>query len=171
MNRLFDIDRGKLVLNPTVLWVPELKKLWNRDKTKAKTKAMAELSYVVFKHAFKSPYQAYNEAEREKKIREDFLSEYKDWEPDTAVKAAEKKYNELQDTVILRLLRSTKIALEKIEEYFKNANPEDINTIVKNSKELGNLAQSLDKLEKQVQKEQLEANSIRGQSEIGLFEL
>ena len=171
MNRLFDIDRGNLVLNPTVLWIPEFKKLWNRDKSPDKNKAQAELSYVVFKHAFKSPYQAYNDREREKKIKADFLSEFPDWEPDKYVKAAEKKYNELQDTVTLRLFRSTRLALEKIEEFFKNADSTDVSVIVKNSKELGNLAQSLDKLEKQVQKEQLEASSVRGNAEIGLFEL
>jgi len=125
----------------------------------------------VFKHSFKSPYWAYSENEREEKVRNDFLKAYSDWEPDKEVLAAEAKFNELQDSVTLKLLRSTRLALEKIEEYFRTAEKEDINTIVKNSKELGNLVQSLDKLEKQVQKEQLENASIRGSSEIGLFEL
>jgi len=171
MNRLFDIDRGKLVLNPTVLWVPEFKKLWDRDKKKNKDRAIAEISYVVFMHSFKSPYAAYNEGERKTKVTEDFLKGVKNWEPDEEVKAAIEKYLELQDSVSLRLFRSTRLALEKIEEYFREADKNDINTIVKNSKELGNLVQSLDKLEKQVQKEQLESTSIRGQSEAGLFEI
>jgi len=171
MNKLFDIDRGKLVLNPTVLWVPEFKKLWTRDKKKNKDKAIAEISYVVFMYSFKSPYTAYNEEERRVKVLEDFLKEYKGWKPDKEVEAAIKKYLELQDSISLRLFRATRLALEKIEEYFREADKSDINTIVKNSKELGNLVQSLDKLEKQVQKEQLESSSIRGQSEAGLFEL
>ena len=171
MKKLFDIEKGKLVLNPTTLWIPEFKKLWDRDKKKNKDKAIAELSYIVFMYSYQSPYQAYSEGEREEKVRGDFLKDFPDWEPDEAVLAAINKYHELQDSISLRLLRSTKLALETIEEYFKTANPEDITIIVKNAKELGNLVQSLDKLEKQVQKEQLEASSVRGQTEVGLFEL
>jgi len=171
MKKLFDIDKGKVVLNPTTLWIPEFKKLWDRDKKKNKDRAIAEISYIVFMYSFQSPYQAYSEKEREQKVREDFLTKFEKWEPDDAVKDAIVKFNDLQDSVSLRLLRSTKLALETIEEYFKTANPEDISTIVKNAKELGNLVQSLDKLERQVQKEQLEASSIRGQTEVGLFEL
>lgn len=171
MKKLFDIDKGKVVLNPTTLWVPEFKAVWNRDKKKNKDRAIAEISYMVFMYSYQSPYQAYSEKEREEKVREDFLKDFPEWEPDELVQAAIKKYQELQDSVSLRLLRSTKLALETIEEYFKTANPEDISTIVKNAKELGNLVQSLDKLEKQVQKEQLENANIRGSSEVGLFEL
>ena len=171
MKKLFDIQNGKVILNPTTLWVPEFKVLWDRDKKKNKDRAIAEISYIVFLHSYQSPYQAYSEKEREKKVLEDFFKGVEDWKPDDKVKAAIKKYKELQDSVSLRLLRSTKLALETIEEYFKTANPEDISTIVKNAKELGNLVQSLDKLEKQVQKEQLENASVRGSSEVGLFEL
>ena len=171
MKKLFDIDKGKVVLNPTTLWVPEFKAVWDRDKKKNKDRAIAEISYIVFMFSYQSPYQAYSESEREDKVKSDFMKNFPDWEPDDIVKAAIKKYQELQDSISLRLLRSTKLALETIEEYFKTANPEDITTIVRNAKELGNLVQSLDKLEKQVQKEQLENASIRGSTEVGLFEL
>lgn len=171
MNKLFDIQNGKIILNPTVLWIPEFKKIWDRDKKKAKGKAIAELSYIVFMHSFQSPYQAYAEKDREGKIMEDFFKDFKEWQPDDSVEAAIKKYHELQDSISLRLLRSTLLALETIEEYFKSATPSDINTIVKNAKELGGLVQSLEKLKRQVQKEQLEVTSIRGQSEAGLFEI
>ena len=171
MKKLFDIQNGKVVLNPTTLWIPEFKALWDRDKKKSKDKAVAEISYIVFMHSFQSPYLAYSASEREERVINDFLKDFKDWSPDEMVQAAVKKYNELQDSVSLKLLRSTRLALEKIEEYFREASKEDINTIVKNSKELGNLVQSLDKLEKQVQKEQLDSGSIRGSSEIGLFEI
>jgi len=171
MKKLFDIQEGKVVLNPTTLWIPEFKIIWDRDKKKNKDRAIAEISYIVFMYSFQSPYLAYSESERESRIIKDFLKGFENWEPDKIVKAAVKKYNELQDSVSLKLLRSTRIALEKIEEYFRGASKEEINTIVKNSKELGNLVQSLDKLERQVQKEQLDSGSIRGNSEIGLFEI
>ncbi len=171
MKKLFDIQNGKVVLNPTTLWIPEFKAIWDRDKKKSKDRAVAEISYIVFLYSYQSPYQAYSENEREERVIKDFFKGVPDWKPDELVQAAIDKYKELQDSVSLRLLRSTKLALETIEEYFKSANPDDITTIVKNAKELGNLVQSLDKLEKQVQKEQLDSGSVRGSSEVGLFEL
>jgi len=169
--KLFDIENGQVVLNPTSLWIPEFKKLWDRDKSKDKNKAARELSYIVFLYDYRSPYQAYPEGEREKKIKEDYFSDEPDWEPDKAVQAAIDRFEEFQDSTTLRLLRSTKYALESINEYFKTASPDNIDKIVKNAKELGNLVQSLEKLEQQVQKEQLEKSSARGGQDIGLFEL
>ncbi len=169
--KLFDIDNGQVILNPTSLWIPEFKKLWDRDKSKNKEKAARELSYIVFLYDYRSPYQAYAENEREDKIVKDYFSDEPKWKPDKEVKAAIKRFEEFQSSSTLRLLRSTKYALEAINEYFKTASPDNIDKIVKNAKELGNLVQSLDKLEQQVQKEQLEKNSARGGQDIGLFEL
>lgn len=145
--------------------------MWDRDKSKSKDKAAREISYIVFLYDYKSPYQAYPESQREKKIREDYFSDEPDWEPDEYVEKAMQRFLEFQDTATLRLLRSTKYALEAINEYFKNANPDNIDKIVKNAKELGSLVQSLEKLEDQVQKEQMEKNSARGGQDVGMFEL
>ena len=169
--KLFDIESGQVVLNPTGLWIPEFKKIWDRDKSKTKAKAAREISYIVFLYDYRSPYQAYSESERESRILKDYFADEPDWAPDEVVKAAIKRFEEFQDSAALRLLRATKLALEAINEFFKNADASDIDKIVKNAKELGNLVQSLDKLEQQVQKEQLEKSSIRGGMEIGLFEL
>lgn len=169
--KLFDIVSGQVVLNPTSLWLPEFKKLWDRDKSKNKVKAAREISYIVFLYDYRSPYQAYPEVERERRILQDYFADEPKWQPDEHVKAAIKRFEEFQDSAALRLLRATKLALESINEFFKTAGPEDIDKIVKNAKELGNLVQSLDKLEQQVQKDQLENNAVRGGMEIGHFEL
>jgi len=171
MRKLFDIENGKVIMNPTTLWIPEFKKIWDRDKTKAKNKAQQEISYVVFKHGFHSPYNAYSEKDREGKILNDYFKNTPDWEPDEIVNAAEKKYIELQDSAALRLLKATKQALEVIEEFFLTATASDVDKVVKSAKELGGLVQSLNKLELQVQKEQKEASSVRGDAEIGMFEI
>lgn len=183
MNKLFDLERGNVVMNPTTLWIPEFRTLWDRDKSKSKERATREISYIVFMYAFQSPYQAYDEREREVKILKDYFSDIEGWEPDAHVKAAIKKYQELQDSAVLRLFNSTKLALEAINIHFKKVynkvvdseeNDIDIDAtidkLVKNAKELGNLVQSLDKLEKQVQAEQTERRG-RGDKELGLFEI
>lgn len=170
--KLFDIEPGgRVVLNPTSLWIPEFRYLWERDKSKDKSQAAKEISYIVFMYDYKSPYQAYSETERERHIIKDYFKEQPEWKPDEAVKAATTRFVEFQDTAALRLLRSTKLALDTINEYFKTAGPDEIDKIVKNAKELGNLVQSLDKLEQQVQKEQLDKTVVRGNREVGLFEL
>ena len=171
MNKLFDIQNGNVVINPTVIWIPEFKKIWDRDRSKTKEKASREISYIVFLHSFQSPYQAYTEKDRESKILQDYFKDSPDWKPDEDVKAAIKKYNELQDSAALRLLRTSKKALEKIEEFMDSAAPEDVDKIVKNTKELGNIMHSLDNLEKQVQKQQLEKASVRGGQDVGLWEI
>lgn len=179
MQKLFDIDGGKVVMNPTILWLPEFKKIWDRDKSKGKEVAAREISYIVFLHSFQSPYQAYSEADRESKIISDFFKE--GWKPDDCVKAGIKKYLELQDSAVLRLFNSTKLALEAINVHFKRVYNKvveseddmdiDIDKLVKNAERLGNLVQSLEKLKVQVQKEQLDNTSIRGGQGVGMFEI
>lgn len=171
MNKLFDIKNGNVVMNPTVLWIPEFKTIWDRDKADSKENATREISYIVFLHKFDSPYMAYPEKDREKRILHDYFKDQKGWKPDKEVNAAIKKYNELQDTISLRLLRASKKALEVIEDFFMTAEPDQVDKVVKNAKELGNLILSLDKLEKQVQKEQLESGSVRGGQGTGPFEI
>lgn len=170
MNKLFDIQNGKVVLNPTSLWVPEFKKLWDRDESPDKEQALRDISYIVFLYDFKSPYQAYSEKDREKRVLADFIEDKK-WKPDSDVKKAISKFHDLQHTANSRLLRAAKVAADKLTEYFENADPDKANDIVRNLKELAGVVKSLDMLEKQVQKEQLERNSARGGSDIGLFEL
>jgi len=169
--RLFDIDKGKVVMNPTSLWLPEFKKLWNRDKSEDKADANAEISYIVFMYDYRSPYRDYAEGDREKKILKDCFPEEQKWVPNKEVQKAIKRFRELQETTNSRLLQAAKIAANKLREYFRNVDSSAASEIVRNLKELGTVVKSLDMLEKQVQKEQLEKNNIRGGDEIGLFEV
>lgn len=169
--RLFDIEKGRLILNPTALWIPELKKLWTRDKTKEKADAYAEISYIVFMYDYRSPYRDYAEQNRGQKILTDCFPDNPDWKPDDAVKKAIKRFREFQSTANSRLLGAAKIAADKLTEYFIAVDPNSATEIVRNLKELGTVVKSLDALEKQVQKEQLEKNNIRGGQEVGLFEV
>ena len=129
--KLFDIENGQVILNPTSLWLPEFKKLWDRDKSKTKAKAAREISYIVFLYDYRSPYQAYPEGDRESRIKADYFSDMPNWTPDDDINAAIKRFDEFQDSASLRLLRSIKLALESINEYFKTAGPDDIDKIVK----------------------------------------
>ena len=84
-------------MNPTALWIPELKYLWDRDKSPDKEMASKEITYVVFKNAYKSPYDGFSEQKRAKKLIADYFTNrgIKGWKPDKHVEAAEKKFLEI----------------------------------------------------------------------------
>jgi len=169
--KLFDIDKGRVMMRPSSIWIPEFKAVWERDRSRTKEKASKEISYIVFMYAHDSPYLAYPHQEREAKIIEDFFSDRKyKWRPDELVEAATSKFLELQETPTTRLLTSAKIAIEKLEQYFREADSADATNIIKNAKELGNVVRSLDVLEKQVKTEKLESANIRGNNLVGPFE-
>ena len=169
--RLFDIDKGRVVINPTALWIPEFKKLWNRDKTKDKADAHNEISYIVFMYDFNSPYRDYSESDRTEKVHKDCFPEDALWKPDKEIQKAIKRFKEFQETANSRLLKAAKVAANKLTEYFREVDSSHATEIIRNLKELGTVVKSLDILEKQVQKEQLETNNVRGGQAIGLFEV
>ncbi len=165
---LFDIEAEKVVLDPNILYIPEFKELYDRDKTEGKFVATAEIAYVTFLCNFssKNPYNSYSDKDKEKKVREDTMKK----EPDKAIKKAIEKYKEMQETVTSRLLVAAKIASNVLAEYFEQAKAEDATEIIRNIEKLGNAVKSLYTLEVQVQKEQLEARTIRGGQELGMYE-
>lgn len=183
MGKLFDLQKGQVVMNPTALWIPQLRKVWNRDKSKDKEVATREISYIVFMYQYDSPYNVYSETTKEKHIMKDFFEDMPEWEPDNVVKEAIAKFNELQDTAALRLLRTNRKSLDLIESFtdqvMEKISKGDIDItesdkimdrIIKNAEKSGNLIQSLNKLQEVVAKEQSEHNSARGEAEIGAFE-
>lgn len=169
MSKLFDIVNGKVILSPATLYIPEFKKLWDRDGSEEHDTAIAEISYVVFMYDHKSPYRDIKETDKEPMIRKDCGFKAK-WKPDAAIVKAVDKYKILQETASSRLLQAAKVGADKLTEYFETAESYDANNIVKNLKELGNVVRSIDTLQKQVEREQLEKNSARGDREIGYFE-
>lgn len=177
MARLFDIERSKIVPDANVLAIPIIKKIWTRDKTKDKEIAFKELSYVVFLCDFHSPYRDIRESERESLIINDIFG--KEWKPDKLVKEAVNTYKKLQETPSMRLLDTARLTLDKLSGYFEQIDFKETDMmgrpvysakdLTSNLKEVGNIVKSLVNLEKQVKLE-LEEQSVRGNTEIGLFE-
>jgi hypothetical protein len=143
MKHLFNIVKGKVVLEPSTLYIPEFKHIWDRDDSEEHTK--------------------------EKTIRKDMFGSLA-FRPDKAIKDAMKKYSLLQETANTRLLKAAKIAADKLTEYFEDVDPNEANNIVRNLKELGAVVKSLDTLQRQVEKEQLDLEAAKGSREIGYYE-
>lgn len=171
MKKLFDIVNGEVVMNASSLWIPEFRKIWDRDKDEHKRVAHNEITYIVFMYDFTSPYQAYNTIERKRKILKDYFRDTPKWKPDKLVKEGILKFNELQATPTLKLLSAVQKSMEMVTEFFNTAKQTDINSIMKHSERIGHLVKSLDILTRQVEKEMTEDSAIRGGQGIGMFEL
>lgn len=181
MNNLFNISTtGKIEFNVHALAIPPFRDIWDRDKSKTKEKATKELSYVFFMCDYKSPYNAYNEVEKEIVIKQDFIKD-DNWVPDELIIKAMDKYTSLQETIHTKFLRSAKIGTEKLAKYFEDFDPSELDDngrpiytakdLASNLKSVGDIIKSLVSLEKQVKMEMLETSNVKGKSEIGAYEL
>ncbi len=166
---LFDIEAGKIILNPNSLYVPEFRKIWDRDKTVGKHKAMDEIAYVTFLCSYnsKNPYNAYSHVIKETKVRKDTI----DREPDKLIKDAILRYRELQKTASSKLVENAIKAADVLADYFGGVKKEDAGEIIRNMERLGGVVKTLESLKNQLRKEQLEAASVRGGAEIGPYEI
>ena len=158
-------------MNASSLWIPEFRRIWDRDKDEYKRIAHAEITYIVFMYDFVSPYQSYSEIERRKKILKDYFKDIPKWKPDKLVNEAVKKFKELQSTPTLKLLNAVRGSMEMVTSFFSTAEQKDVNSIMKHSEKIGHLVKSIDVLTKQVEKEMAENSAVRGGQGIGLFEL
>ena len=180
--KAFDIQGDEVTFTPEFLAVPEFKEIWNRDKSKHKQQAIKELSYIVFlcDNTVYNPYRGYSEEVREDILKEDFMRDKK-WKPDEKIEKATTKLHELLETTSSRLLKSSKIAADKLGTYFENVDfsllddrgkPQySARDLASNLAAVGNIIKSLRVLEDQVRKEQLDDNIARGGFEIGDFEI
>jgi hypothetical protein len=172
---LFDFKDYKVVISPDAVAIPAFKTIWERDKTKEKHKATQELSYIYFVNDFKSPYSIYPEEDRRAKVLSDFIKN-PDWVMDAELKIAEEEYNEFQKTYSMRFLESARGLADKLTAYFDevdfHATDErgkptySATDAVRNLKEVGNVIESLDKVEEKVKKEIDSQTKVRGKKVI-----
>jgi len=176
---LFDLKNGNIVLNPDSLALPGFREIWKKDKTKGKEKATREISYVYFMCDYHSPYAVYPNLKRREAIAKDYMGG-RDWEETEDIKEAIRRYVDFQETYTMRLMRAAKGASDKLAGYFEDVdflarddNGKPIFTakdVAVNLEKIGNIVDSLDKLETRIKKEVKTDSRIRGGGEIGMYE-
>lgn len=176
---LYNNVSKELELNePEILLVKEFKELFNRDKSKSKDRAWAELTYIYLAIDWKSPYNQYTEQEKhEEALSDSGLTESQFNDP--IFRAACRKYRALQDSnKSIKLLESAKRAADQFIDYFDtivDLNERDVNgkpifqaeKVMKEMSQLHKVHEELVTLEEQVKKELTEQSTIRAGIEEG----
>ena len=117
---LFDLKKNKVTFTIEALLVKEFKIIWDRDHNRDKRNAIEELAYVFFSIDFKSPYMSYESSIRKEKIKKSCISRIRWKDDDVVILNAIKRYDELQQTPSLKLVRAAQSSIDKLEVYFKS---------------------------------------------------
>lgn len=177
--KLLKYEGYKLTIEPEALTLAPFKKIWNRDKTANKDKAISEMGYIYFMMDPRSDYQyLVDEEERSKAIIEgEGLSP--SWKPDKAVQEAMEFYGKFKPTAAL-LLEDTRYAVDKLRKLLRDINLEDkdekgkpvytLNSITATIKQVPSLARDLDEAEKALASEMRNQGKMRGQGEKTIME-
>lgn len=178
---LFEIKNDVITYSNEALMLKPFRLLWDRDKSKTKSIAMAELSALFFYADYKSDFSdLLDEEEKLKQIISYVVGMPEDWTPDEDFNKAVEFYKERSKTISTKLLEDGRIGVNKVSDYIRNVDLQSTDKIGRlkfNAKQYGEVIKSLDemtealdKLDKRVKKEQMEKKSSSGSRNFNLFE-
>lgn len=178
MIKLFRFENYKLKISEEAFTIAVFRDIWERDKTKDKRIALAELGYIYHFADPRSDYQSIvSEPERHNAIIEG--EGLKNWEPDSLVKEALEYYGKFKPTAAY-LLEDTRIAIDKVRKFLAeiDLNAVDdkgkpiytINSVVSAIKQIPVLIREHDAAEKALYKDLQAVSKMRGNSEKTIME-
>jgi len=166
--KIFDLVNNNVVVNPEVLSVPQFSTILSKDKTKDKVNAFKAFTYIYHISDWNSPYANFPEKRKEETVKADCMGD-SNYTPTQEVIDAIKKYKELQETPLQRLLQATKNKVDDIATYLESTSIDDdnIKTIMDAFGKISTTIANFDKLQQAVQKEKEQSNvHIRGNKDI-----
>ena len=180
---LFQMKDYKLEIQPEAYGIEVFKKIWDRDKSKDKSKALEELAYVYFMSDYKSDFsEILDPDEKEAEIRRSCITQKK-WEPDILIQDAINFYLKMQEKVSLRLLDDARNGINKLSKYMRDINfdevlmndkgevkpKHDIKKFADTVKQIPAILDALKQLEDAVKKEQDAEKGLRGGRKKGMY--
>lgn len=117
--RLVEFKNWQLVVSEETWGLSAFKALLDRDKTKEKTTAHAELLFIYFYCDVKSDYMVMDVETREKELKHDVAGLPKGWDIDEVVEEAIAFYIKFE-TITERLYRQTYKGATAIGDYLEN---------------------------------------------------
>ena len=177
--KLFKYEGYKITISEEALLLEPFKKIWDRDKSEDKYKALQELGFIYFFTDIRSSYQyLVDEEERIKAIKEG-EGMPKNWRPDKLVLAGIKFYKSFKTTSQL-LLEDTRYAVDKLRKLLKeiDLNAVDdkgkpiytLNTITATIKQVPSLVRDLDEAERTIAAEIAQNDKVRGAQTKSMYE-
>ena len=187
----FIYNEGQLELNKAeILLVKEFANIYslkfNQGETgdkdgRKRLRAYRLFAYIYLVHSWKSPYSDFSHNERHQAALEDTELDPKILEKEE-VQALITKALELQDTRIVKLLKSAHRVVDELRHYFETIDLQERDPVtgkpifaakdlMANLASLSKTVESLQQLEFLVKKEKEQEKGLRGQAEPGLFDL
>lgn len=173
--KIFTLEGGRPTITPEALTIQAFKRIWNRDRSQSKERAMEELAYVYFMEYFDSPYEVYNEVEKPLVVAKEVCrsTKLKDFDhDDPLITGARQTYVDLQETIILSVYRSYVNALQRIKESADNidfsddADGKKTKMFFDNMKKFSDSITVMASLKQQIVKEQTSKLRVKGGTEV-----
>ena len=177
--KLIEFDNYEIRVADEALLIKPIRKLFNQDKTSTKEKFFQQMSYMYFMINPASTYMYIVDAEeRAKEIASKNI--VKEFKPSKELQEAMDIYSKHCETTSTKLLKSTRIAVDKLRKFLENVDlfaTDDkgkpiyqVNSITSAIKQIPELAKSLIETEKTVAKEIEESGRVRGGNDKKAFE-
>ena len=162
--RLVDLLNNQIVISEEAYLLIPFKKLWDRDKSKHKERALAEMAYIYFMEDFKSDFSdIVDEKAREAEVLSS-IDLPSSWKEDDIVSEAREFYRKRSEEITpLLFLRDVKIAIDRMRAQLrevdflaidKNGKPKyDIEKFARVIEKSAGMLENLNKLEQMIKKE------------------
>lgn len=186
---IFIFENQKLTLNKEqILLIPEFAALWHADRNKIegdsrgleKKRAFREFTYIYLMYDWGSPYTNFSDRERHETAMSDSMLTKKQID-DPEFKAACKKYQDIQETRLYKLLRSSYKVVDELRLFYETVDLQErdidgkpifnATQVMASLNGLSKTLKSLEEVEEMVAKEREgEGSKLRGDAKPGLFD-
>ena len=126
--KLFKYEGYEVRVAPEALALKPFKKLWDRDKSKVKEKALAELAFLYFYCDPRSEYQYIIDDEDRMTAVKEGLGFAAEWKPDKQINDAITLYKTFE-APSSTLLRVALEGVDKVQKLLAELNPDDTKTL------------------------------------------
>lgn len=127
---LFEVKDYTVKPTTEILLIEPFKKIWKRDKTKGKSKALNEFAYMEFMTSMKksNPFKQFSEEEKEASIKFHVLDN-PEWKPDKEIQKGIEFMELFQKdaSISYTYLLAAKEAIEKLKKFFSTVDIKEKN--------------------------------------------
>lgn len=177
--KLFKYEGYKITISEEALALIPFKKIWTRDRSANKNRAISELGFIYFMADPRSDYQYIIDEESRKTSIKEGEGLPSDWEPDNLVLEAMEFYKTFKPASAL-LLEDTRVAIDKLRTLLREIDLGAVdnkgkpiytlNTITATIKQIPSLVKDLNEAETAIAKEIAQSNKVRGTQEKSMYE-